>query len=268
MKMFVAASGLNLRDHAPRGGVIAVLPCAQPVTVISADQSGWLTVETADPRDRSKRISGVVAERFLRPPLPGARDALVAAALAEWRRFDYGAGREGDAPYKHHIREMWSALGFSDRNGGDHGFPWSAAAISWIVRQAAAQIPALDDFAYGEGHWRYVKDAIKRREAGLTAPFWGRRINEAPARIGDMVVRGRAGGPGFTCVNVASYEAARDCPGSFASHCDLIIGLSFSRAHAIGGNIRNSVSLTSFDLDDEGCLEAKDGVFMLLQCQL
>lgn len=268
MQMFVAASGLNLRSGAPRGEIVAVLPCAHPVTVTGRDQEGWVKLETADPRGGSTTLRGVAAARFLRPPFTSARDALAAAALAEWRRFDYGAGREGAAPYKHHIGEMWAALGVAGRNGADQDFPWSAAAISWIVRQATARIPALDGFAYGEGHWRYVKDAITRREAGFAAPFWGRRLKEAPARIGDIIVQGRAGGAGFTCEKVASYEAARDCPGSFASHCDLIVGLSSGRAHAIGGNVKNSMSLTSFDLDDGGRVKAQDRVFMLLQCQL
>ncbi len=269
MHMHVDASGLNLRESAPDGDVVAVLRCGHPVTVTGEAGVGWVRLTCADPGDPSKTLTGVVAARFLRPAIISAREALVAAALAEWRRFDYGKGHEADQPYSSHVGEMWAAVGFPTFDGTDRAYPWSAAAISWIVRQAARQAPALDAFDYAIGHWRYIKDAIAKREAGLAAPYWARRLDEAPARIGDMVVLARAGASSHHAVDkVDTYDAARDAKGSFPSHCDLIVGVSGGKAHAIGGNVKNSMSLTSFPLDAEGRLKAKGRVFMLLQCQL
>ena len=269
MHMHVAASGLNLRERAPDGSVIAVLPCGHAVTVAGEAGAGWVDLECADPAEPARTLTGTAAARFLRPAIVGAREALVAAALAEWRRFDYGAGHEAQPPYRDHVGRMWAAVGFPTFDGATREYPWSAAAISWIVRQAAKQAPALDDFDYAIGHWRYIKDAIAKREAGHAAPFWARRLDEAAARIGDIVVRARAGASGHHAVDaVDTYDAARDAKGSFPSHCDLITGLSGGQAHAIGGNVNNSVNLTSFPLEPDGRLKAAGGVFMVLQCRL
>ncbi len=269
MQMYVAASGLNLRASAPRGDVVAVLRCGQSVTVTGDEGEGWVKLSCADPEDPAKTIGGVVAERFLRPAILSPQEALVAAALAEWRRFDFGGGFEADQPYAGYIGEMWAAVGFPKLDGTDRSYPWSAAAISWIVRQAARHAPALDDFAYSIGHWRYIKDAIRRREQGLAGPYWGRRLDEAAVKIGDLVVLERASTSGHHDVEkVDTYDEARDIKGSFPSHCDLIVGLSGGRAHALGGNVGQSLKMTSFDLDEKGRLKAKDRVFMFLQCQL
>lgn len=269
MQMHVIASGLNLRASAPDGEVAAVLRCGHPVTVTGSDQPGWVTVECPDPGDPGAAVTGVVAERFLRPAIPSAQEALVAAALAEWRRFDYGAGHEAKTPYSGYVGEMWTAMGFPTLDGTDRQYPWSAAAISWIVRQAAKHAPALDTFEYAISHSRYIKDAIEKREAGKAAPYWGRRLNEAPARIGDMVVLSRKDTTGnHDNKTVDTYEEARDIKGTFPSHCDLIVGVSNGQAHALGGNVGQSLSMSSFALDDKGHLAAKNRVFMLLQCRL
>ena len=270
MQRFVNASGLDLHASARDGAVITVLPCGHSVTVIADDRaSGWVRIECADPRRASQRISGVVAETFLRPALTPAREALVAAALTEWKRFDYGAGREDAAPYAGFVGEMWSALGLSRFDGTHTQKPWSAAAISWVVRQAAGDIPELNRFAFSAGHWEYIKQAIQRRERNQPGPYWGRRLHEAKAQIGDMAVLERSSRPGRHNIKaIDTYEEARDTRRSFPSHCDLIIGVSGGQAHALGGNVGNSFKMTSFDLDDEGRLKAKNRVFMLLQCQL
>lgn len=269
MHMHVVASGLKLRESAPDGDKIALLRCGHPVTVTGEAGVGWSNVECADPDDPSKTVTGVVATRFLRPAIASAREALVGAAFAEWRRFDYGEGHEAEKPYSDYVGEMWAAVGFPTFDGTDRTYPWSAAAISWIVRQAAKEAPQLDDFDYAIGHWRYIKDAIAKREAETAAPFWARKVDEAPVRIGDMVVLARAGASGHHAVDkVDTYEDARDAKGSFPSHCDLIVGLSGGKAHAIGGNVKHSMSLSSFPLDSEGRLKAKGRVFMMLQCQL
>ena len=267
MQMHVIASGLNLRAEAPQGDVLAVLRCGSPVTVTGPDLDGWVKLSCADPQDPSRTIHGVAAARFLRPVIVSAREALVEAAIVEWRRFKFGEGKEDVTPYRGYVGEMWKVIGYGDRDGASP-WAWSAAAISWVVRKAAEKAPALDNFRYGQGHWMYIGQAIKRREAGEAGPYWGRRVEEAPVEIGDMVVQSRQGGSGFKCPSVTSYDEARECGGSFASHCDVIVGVSGGRAHALGGNVGNSFSMTSFDLDEDGRLKQSGRVYMVLQCQL
>ncbi|MCP2671284.1 DUF2272 domain-containing protein [Maricaulaceae bacterium EIL42A08] len=265
MELCVEPKGLNLRKKAPSGDRIALLNRGDRVTVLAPDIKGWLKVRAV--KD-GQAHTGFVSARYLTPALMPASEALAGAALLEWRRFDCGTGKESVKPYSDYVGEMWAAIG-QDLDGTDTQIPWSAAAISWFVRKAAQYAPQLDDFAYSMGHHTYIKQAIKAREANEAAPYWGRKLDEAPARIGDLSVQDRQGKAGVhDCPVVKTYEQARDCHGSFPSHCDLIVGITDNTAFAIGGNVSNSVTLSSYALDDNGHLKAENRVFMLLQLQV
>ena len=97
----------------------------------------------------------------------------------------------------------------------DRDAPWSAAAISFMVRKAALSEPRYSQFRFAAAHSQYIHDAIQRREAENTgAPFWGFRLHERKPQLGDIVCRQR-----ITNVN---YDFARTRD-SFKSHCDIIV---------------------------------------------
>jgi hypothetical protein len=57
------------------------------------------------------------------------------------------------------IGQYWANLGISNRDGCTaprDSFPWSAAFISFLVRQAGGG----ENFAYGEAHHIYIRDAF------------------------------------------------------------------------------------------------------------
>jgi hypothetical protein len=265
MKLVVIAEALNLRASAPSGRILATLARNTPVTVTGPDRAGWVTV---DAQIDGEALSGVVAARYLAAAIISPAEALASTALSEWRRFGCGTGFEADHPYAGYIGQMWSALD-QDFDGADRSMPWSAAAISWIVREAARHAPALAQFRYAVGHWSYIKQGFEVRERVADGPYRACTLDEAPVGVGDLVVQSRTGAPGLhDCAEVTSFDAARDCAGSFASHCDLVVGLEGAKALAIGGNVGQSMAMKTYDLDADGHLKAQDKVFMFLQLRV
>lgn len=135
--------------------------------------------------------SGFVSAKFLRKATTAAREILVGAAVEQWLRFDRGQGLEHIAPYFRFVGEMWDAININ-LDGRDRGVPWSAAAISFVVRQAAKQQAGYEKFKFSDGHARYIHDSIKKRENGdENTPFWGFRITERKPQIGDLICKNR-----------------------------------------------------------------------------
>ena len=183
----VNSDALNLREEpkVSNGNILAVLPKAHPVTVLApAGTNGWVQVET---QIDSGRIEGFVSERLLRDPVSDAKEELMGAAIAEWLRFDRGAGQEHHTPYFRFVGEMWRAINLN-LDGKHRDQPWSAAFISWVVRKAGA---AYNGFKFSPAHSKYIHDAIRKRLDNAPAPFWGFRLNEHKVGLGDLVCQWR-----------------------------------------------------------------------------
>jgi hypothetical protein len=242
--MRVEADGLNFRSE-PRVAShtrVAVLSLAHPVEVLESGIDGrWARVRVVLNGDS---VEGFVAERFLRPSLPVPRESLVRESVNQWLRFQRGAGKETMAPFFTYVGEMWEELGFSGRNGRDN-IPWSAAFISFIVRQAG---PDYDGFKFSARHSTYVHDAVTKKEAGVHAPFWGHRLSDYAPQPGDMIAEWR--------INQRTYDDAKSMD-KFASHCDIVVRVTDSHAYTIGGNVSNSVFMRKnrFALDSSGKLK-------------
>jgi hypothetical protein len=185
--------------------------------------------------------SGFVSAKHLREPVSDSREALIAAAVHQWLRFERGQGLEHENPFFKFVGEMWQAIDI-DLDGRDRGVPWSAAAISFVVRQAAEKHSAYGRFKFADGHARYIHDSIKKREAGDTdTPFWGFRIGERKPQIGDLVCKNR--GDGIT------FDIARRTD-QFKSHCDIVVAIDSSKNQllALGGNVSQSFETTVYRL--------------------
>jgi hypothetical protein len=134
-KMYVDVEALNFRKAAvvEPGNRIAILHLGQQLETLSdADQNGWVKVR-ADVEGTARE--GLVSGKFLRNPVAKAREALVAEAISEWLRFERGLGRETVDPFFKYVGEMWDAINLS-LDGRDSDVPWSATAISFMVRNA------------------------------------------------------------------------------------------------------------------------------------
>ena len=135
MRMYVDAEALNFRSEPVVGpdNRLGILHLCQPVEVLrEAENPGWvrLAAEMA-----GQRREGFASAQFLRRPVSDVREALIAEAIREWLRFEKGLGREFDDPFAGYVGEMWRAINLN-LDGRDRDVPWSAAAISFMVRNA------------------------------------------------------------------------------------------------------------------------------------
>ncbi len=248
----VQVDALNLRRE-PRviaGSVLAVLVKGQPVTVIGpAGTEGWVEVDATIggvPR------RGFVAARLLRDPASEARERLIAAAVAEWVRFDQGSGLEHIDPYFKHVGEMWRSIG-QNLDGRDRDQPWSAAFVSWIVRRAGTE---YHRFRFAAAHARYIHDSITKRETGIASPFWGFRLHEHRVGLGDIVCQWR--------LSKRTYDDAAGSD-SFFSHCDVVVEVAPGSVRALGGNNDHTVGFKTYAVNAEGFLKAENKVFAVLR---
>ena len=265
-RMIVNVEALNLRRSAgpaTPATLLTTLHLGQSVDVTGAPVDGWLPVVLAAPGGTQQGFvrqtlpagpqTGASELPSLRDPASPAREALVAAAVAQWVRFKFGQGKEAEDPFFRFIGEMWTAIGFT-HDGQDVDIPWSAAAISFMVRQASNQAPKYQQFKFAASHSRYINDAI--RNAGKSAaPFWGLRLHERRPELGDIIVRSREQPITF------ELAAASD---SFKSHGDIVVGIRPDEVIALGGNVSDSVAITRYAKTPAGFVDASKGVFALL----
>lgn len=264
--MHVNVEALNLRSSpgpATQQTFMLRLHLGQVVDVSGNEQAGWLpvTVPLAG-GDKTGFVKAVLPSGpftggsellSLREPASPAREALVAAAVVEWVRFKFGQGKETEDPFFRFVGQMWQAISMP-LDGRDADIPWSAAAISFMVRNAAAQAPKYNGFVFNQGHSKFIHDAIKR-SGKAAAPFWGARLHEHLPQLGDLIARSR--------VQPITFEQAR-VSDSFKSHTDVVVSVRPDEVLALGGNIADSVSITRYAKTPAGFIADSKGVFALL----
>jgi hypothetical protein len=249
--MIVRSDGLNLRRKPTMdpATIQAALPFAHPVSVLEGQPGAtWWRVRTVVGQ---QHVDGWVAARFLRQPASDPRERLIGRATAEWFRFDRGKGKESTSPYSGYIGEYWRAIGIN-LDGTNTSQPWSAAYISYVVRKAGYGT----SFVYSDGHWRYINDAITKRESnGDAAPFWGFRLNEHRPQIGDLVAGWRE--------SPVEFDSRPN--GHYPSHCDVVVDVTPTTISTLGGNVANSVAMKTFLLDANGFLAPQGQLFAILR---
>jgi hypothetical protein len=223
--------------------------------VEDADTEGWVSCRA---EIEGAEDTGFVKKEHLRNPLSRSREALVESVHREWMRFDRGTGLEHVQPFSDFVGEMWRKIGL-DLDGTDRDQPWSAAAISFMVRNAGAK---YRKFKFAPSHSKYIHHAIAARDAEDTSvPFWGFRINELKPEVGDIVCRDN---PEFA--PAVTFDVARQLD-SYRSHCDIIMKIDSpnQRVLAIGGNVSHSVNIAVYDLAPGDLLAGTRHVFALLR---
>ncbi len=176
---------------------------------------------------------------------------LAERAVAEHKRF--GGRPETDARVRSLLVEYWTKG--AARSAGDAdaaikaGLAWSAAFVSYCVRQTDAAAP----FAFSSLHAKYIQAAIKNRQAGGAAPgFFGDPPSGPGARspaVGDIIGFSRADD-----VKTYADAASRD---DYFSHCDIVVARHGNVISVIGGNVGDTVTKATIALDAKGLLPAK-----------
>lgn len=260
MKKLVNVEAVHLRSipSLEKNDPIGMLTLGQVVDDVGDGPAGWHHICEAGgkPLDgfivsgirQAKYKWATIEQPTLRNPVSNAREALVAAAIEQWMKFDRGTGKENAEPYASFIGAMWQRF---DRplTGHDRHMPWSAVAISLIVHNAAKSIPAYAEFPESVGHARYIWESIRKATVHDTAAtFLGTRLESAEPQIGDIVGSWR--GKPFTYEKYANATKNPETP----SHCDIVVGVGPRVALAIGGNVQNSVFATGYELGEDGFL--------------
>jgi len=125
-------------------------------------------------------------------------------------------------------------------------YPWSAIAISYIMRNAGF---TKQQFKFAEGHHSYIRAAVEAKaKDDTTAFYWGYRIHEIAPQPGDIVGCARGGVP---------YAAAQnyyDKTAGYESHADIVVATRPGEVDVIGGNVSDSVTMTTMKTDANGIL--------------
>lgn len=177
---------------------------------------------------------------------PNFKKTLVDIATEEWEFFEKGTKKEREDGFWQRIVKYWKEalnihhIDTPDEVGDGIRNPWSAAFISWIMTKAGA----ADKFKRDASHSVYIHDAVqKRKNRVVDAPFIALKVDEITPEVGDLVCAPRA-----SSVDFVKYDTSPP----YASHCDLVVAKRTNEIDMIGGNVEDSVSKTTIELNAEG----------------
>ena len=203
------------------------------------------------------------------PPLaypPAARERMLRIALAEWE--EWGAqssdaaprGAESDAANFPRVLAYWRAVPEGDgpiarnrarfRAGSADLWrepAWSAAFISFVLRGAGVD---AREFPPSAAHGAYLDALIlDAQRFPATAPFIPHEVAARPPHVGDLVCADRSAAP------IVSWRQRAGDGGRFRPmHCDIVVRVTARAVEAIGGNVRDAVTLSRFATDPSGRL--------------
>jgi hypothetical protein len=161
---------------------------------------------------------------------------LVELANQAWQKWNLPTKvKEGNPKTMQDLKSYYRAVGLNYDGQKAIRTAWSASFNSWLMKQAGAG----SKFKYGAAHSIYIQDAKKNREKGIKT-FQAFKPSETQIEIGDLVCYPRQDG--------IKYET----PGNYLSHCDIITEIQGTKAVGIGGNVSDSVSKSSYTIDNSG----------------
>jgi hypothetical protein len=171
---------------------------------------------------------------------PSFKIKLKDTAKSEWNFFEKGTKKERENGFWQHIVQYWKeALNITniDTPTDVGNVPWSAAFISWVMKQSGAG----NQFQYNASHSVYIRGAIKKRKDQIAdAAFIAFKIDEVSPEVGDLVCAPREKG--------VTYDTTEN----YISHCDLVVAKRSNEIDIIGGNVSNSVTQKTLKLDANG----------------
>ena len=192
-----------------------------------------------------------------RPP----SDRVAYTAWQEWTKFGrstvvYGGQANGyvnrsgvterSEPLSSKIGDYWGSCGHPSWNGRSSK-PWSGAFVTWTMAHSGI---SASEFPRDGRHGGYLAALYDRQQRGGRVPFVLHAPNEYSPKPGDLVCTGSAGP---TWRHADSRMARRRIDGT-VSHCDIVTDVRGGYVHAIGGNVKNSVTMSLFPVDSRGRL--------------
>lgn len=152
---------------------------------------------------------------------------------------------EDDRAGSKRVAEYWRVLDpDSTLTGFDCTEPWSAAFVSWVMIRSGVD---PEQFTRSAAHRDYLRTIVDHADD----PDFKFRPH-APAdyvpKPGDLICRGRG-----STRDITDFHAL---PADAALHCDIVVSNTGGKLESIGGNVRQSVSLSERDVDAAGKLGA------------
>jgi hypothetical protein len=194
-------------------------------------------------------------------------DRVANTAWKEWTRFGrstvvYGGQAGGyvnrsgvgerSEPLASKIGDYWGTCGHPDWNGRTSK-PWSGAFVAWTMAHSGI---SASEFPRDGRHGGYLATLYDRQQQkGSRAAFVLHAPNEYSPKAGDLVCTGSSG-PTW---RHADSRTARRRIDSSAGHCDIVTDVRGGFVQAIGGNVKNSVTMSLFPVDSRGRLTAVPG---------
>lgn len=256
------------QDPGPRLAVVIVLAlilgaCAAPPIPPEDEERGperWLGSPVGGPPS----------------PDPALKQAMIKRALREWEHFNrqvvvlkgveesipHVGAWEDDDTHASRVNLYWRAVGKPRLDGMDCRQAWSAAFLSWVMRNAG--VPSTQ-FRPADAHWIYlsamVQDAVYPGRY-----FVPRRVRDYSPNPGDLICAWRGRTP---IRSRDGYVSAGMLRGA-VTHCDLVVKKDGRTLEVIGGNVRNSVSKSILELDSAGHLQSvpRRPWFLIMQNRL
>lgn len=191
-------------------------------------------------------------------------------AWQEWTRFGrstvvYGGSANGytnragvnehSEPLSSRVSDYWGSCGHPEWNGQTTSRPWSGAFVSWVMRQSGAS-----SFPVAGRHGQYLATLYDRQRSGRSTSFLLHAPNEYAPKEGDLVCAGTAG----ASWRYADPRMAHRRIDNTASHCDVVTEVSGGRIYAVGGNVKNSVTMSLYPTDGRGHLAPTPGKLWML----
>jgi hypothetical protein len=183
-------------------------------------------------------------------------DPVAATAWREWRRAGgevlvyggtgshNGGVHETQEPMASRIAEYWALVGRPEWDGRSDK-PWSGIFVSWVVDRAG--VPRSDFTPSG-------------RHAGFLAPLLDDQLNGGARRFVVHDWRGRAPRAGDLVCSGTRHAPPRDAAelrssvDREAAHCDVVVDVRGGFVRAIGGNVRDTVTMSLYPLERGGTL--------------
>jgi hypothetical protein len=201
---------------------------------------------------------------------PSNRTALV--AWQEWTRFGrstvvYAGGANGhinragmsetSEPLNSRVGDYWGSCGHPEWNGRTSSRPWSGAFVSWVMIRSGVSPSA---FPPAGRHGQYLTSLYDREHGGRGAGFALHAPNEYAPKPGDLVCTGTSG-PTW---RYADSRTARRRIDTTASHCDVVTDVRGGFVHAVGGNVKDSVTMSLYPVDSRGRLASTPGKIWMM----
>jgi hypothetical protein len=198
-----------------------------------------------------------------RPP----SDRVAYTAWQEWSKFGrstvvYGGQANGyvnrsgvterSEPLASKIGDYWGSSGHPNWNGRTSSRPWSGAFVAWTMAHSGV---SAADFPRDGRHGGYLAALYDRQQRGGRAAFALHAPNEYSPKPGDLVCTGSTGP---TWRHADSLTARRRID-SMASHCDIVTDVRGGYLQAIGGNVKNSVTMSLYPVNSRGRLTSVPG---------